>query len=87
MMYPKENFTSPKDMVGNKPIFGRERVVEMERLVRCIIPPKVSPSKIWHVVRHKNFPQRLFRTQKRRMQRGKEQLIEGSSLMYLIKHS
>ena len=43
MMSPKDKFTSPKDMVGNKPIFSKERVVEMERLVSCIIPPMVSP--------------------------------------------
>ena len=37
MMSPKYKFTSLKDMVGNKPVFSKERVVEMERLVSCII--------------------------------------------------
>ena len=53
MMSPKDKFTSQKDMVGNKPVFSKERVVEMERLVRCIIPPRVSPIQRWHVVQHK----------------------------------
>ena len=44
MMSSREKFTSPKDMVGNKPVFSRDRVVEMERLVSCIIPSRVSPS-------------------------------------------
>ena len=56
MMSPKDKFTSPKDMVGNKPVFSREMVVEMERLVRCIILPKVSSGQRWHVVQHKKFP-------------------------------
>ena len=43
MMSLRDKFTSPKDMVGNKPIFSWERVVEMERPMRCIIPPRVSP--------------------------------------------
>ena len=68
-MSPRDKFTSPKDMVGNKPVFSRGRIVEMERPVRCIIPPKVSPGQRWHVVQHKKFPQRLSRTQKKRMQR------------------
>ena len=50
MMSPKEKFTSPKDMVGNKPVFSRKRVVEMERPMRCIIPPRVSLGQRWHVV-------------------------------------
>ena len=41
MISPTYKFTSPKDMVGNKPVFSRERVVEMERNVKCIIPPIV----------------------------------------------
>ena len=44
MMSRRDKFTSPKNMVENKLVFfSRERVVEMERLMRCIIPPKVSP--------------------------------------------
>ena len=67
MMSLREKFTSTKDTVGNKPIFSRERIAKMERQVRCIIPPRVSPSQRWHVVQHKKFPQRLSRTQKRRI--------------------
>ena len=53
MMFPKDKFSSPKDMVGNKPVFSRERVVEMERVPRrCIIPPRVSLGQRWHVVHH-----------------------------------
>ena len=37
--------------------------------MRCIIPPMVSSGQRWHVAQHKKFPQRLSRTQKRRMQR------------------
>ena len=57
MMSHRDKFTYPKDMVGiNKPVFSKERVVEMERPMRCIIPPKVSPGKKWHIVQHKKFP-------------------------------
>ena len=35
MMSLWDKFTSTKDMVGNKVVFSRERVVEMERPVRC----------------------------------------------------
>ena len=62
IMSPMDKFTSPKDMVGNKLVFSRERVVEMERVLRCIIPSKVSPSQRWHVVQHKTFSQRFSRT-------------------------
>ena len=41
-MFPKDKFTSPKDMVGNKLVFSRERIAEMERPARRIIPPRVS---------------------------------------------
>ena len=43
MMSLRDKFTSPKDMEGNKLVFSSEKVVEMERLVRCIIPLRVSP--------------------------------------------
>ena len=69
MMSPLEKFTSPKDMVGNKPVFSKGRVVEMERHVRCIILPRVSPSPRWHVVQNKKVSQRLSKTQKKRMHR------------------
>ena len=68
-MSPRYKFTSPKDMVGNNLFFSREEVLEKERPMRCIIPPMVSSSQRWHVAQHKKFPQRLSRTQKRRMQR------------------
>ena len=64
-MSPMDKITSLKDMVGNKPVFSRERVVEMERVLRCLIPSKVSLGQRWHVVQHKKFS----RTRKRRMQR------------------
>ena len=67
-------------MVGNKPIFSRERVVEMERPMRSIILPRVPSGQRWHVVQHKKFPSRLSRTHKMRMQRqravDKRQLID-----------
>ena len=34
---------------------------------RFVVPPLVPPKKNWHVVQHKKFPQKLTRTQKRRM--------------------
>ena len=55
MMSPRDKFTSLKDMVGNKPFFSREKVAEKERPLRCIIPPRASPSQRWHVVQHKKF--------------------------------
>ena len=80
MMSSKDKLTSSKEKVRNKHVFSRERVTEMERHVRCIIPPRVSPGQMWHVVQHKKFPQRLSRTQNRRMQRqravDKRQLID-----------
>ena len=36
-----------------------------------IVPPTISPVQEWHVVQHKKFPQKLTKTQKRRMQRQK----------------
>ena len=84
-MSPMDKFTSPKDMVGNKPIFSRDSVVEIKRTIRCIIPPRVSPSRRWQY-NIKNFPEG-FPGLKRGGCRSKEQLIKGSSLMYLIKHS
>ena len=70
-----DNFTSPRNLAGERhdsqsipiflrgrPSFPKEEVVEKEKLVRCIIPPMVSPGQRWHVIQHKKFPQRLFRT-------------------------
>ena len=42
MISPKDKFTFLKDMVGNKPVFSKEKVIEMERSMRYIIPPRVS---------------------------------------------
>ena len=50
MMSPRDKFTSPNDMVRNTHVFSKERVAEVERSVRCIIPPKVSLGQRWHVV-------------------------------------
>ena len=74
------NFTSPRNLAGEghvspaRPVFlrgrpnsPREEVTETENHVRCIIPLMVSSGQRWHVVQHKKFPQRLSRTQKRRM--------------------
>ena len=70
-----DNFTSPREKAGERhvsptiPIFPRgrpsslrEEVTEKENHVRCIIPFVVSPGQRWHVVQHKNFPQRLSKT-------------------------
>ena len=86
MMSYRDKFNSTKDTVGNKPVVSRVRVAKMERPMRCIIPHRVSPSQRWHVIQHKKFPQG-FPSLKRGGCRGKEQLIKGSSLMFLIKHS
>ena len=77
-----DNFTSPRNLVGERQVSparlvflkGRpsslsEEVVEKEKPVRCIIPHVVSLGQRWHVVQHKKFPYRLFKTQKKRMQR------------------
>ena len=44
----------------------------MERPVRCIISPWVSPGQRKHVVQHRKFLQRFSRTQKRRTKRQRE---------------
>ena len=72
-----DNFTSPRDLAGERfvsptrPVFlryrpssPREGVVEEENPMRYIIPPMVSPSQRWHVLQHKQFPQRLSKTQR-----------------------
>ena len=69
MMSPKDKFTSLKDMVGNKLVFSRERIAEMERPTRRIMPPRVSLGQRLHVVQHKKISQRLSKTQKRWMER------------------
>ena len=87
MISPKDKFTFPKDMVGKNLVFSREKVAEMEKPVRCIIPPRVSPGKRWHVgYNTKNFPKGC-QGHTRGGCRGKEQLIKGNLLMDLIKHS
>ena len=60
MMSHRYKFTSLKNMVENKPVFLRKRVVEMERPMRCIIPPRVSPNQRWHVVKHKKNSIKAF---------------------------
>ena len=75
-----DNFTSPRNLAGERyvsptiPVFlrgrpssPREELAKKEKSARCIIPHVVSPGQRWHVVNHKKFPQRLSRTQKRRM--------------------
>ena len=37
--------------------------------LRFVISPPVLPGQKWHVVQHKKFPQKLTRTQKRKIQR------------------
>ena len=88
-----KNFTSPRKKAGERhispaiPVFlggrpssPRKEVTEIEKHVRCIIPFMVFPSQRWHVVEHKKFPQRLSKTEKRRMQRqraaDRRQLID-----------
>ena len=61
MMSPRDKFTSPNDTVGNKLVFSMKRVVDMERSVRCIITPRVSPGQRRHVVYHKKFSQTFLR--------------------------
>ena len=92
-----DNFTSPRKKAWKRhvsptiPIFLggrcsslREEVAEKEKLVRCIIPPVVYFVKggMWYNT--KNFPKGYPR-HRRGACRGKEQLIEGKSLMYLWK--
>ena len=36
-------------------------------LLRFVVPPPVPLEQKWHVVQHKKFPQKLTRTQKRKM--------------------
>ena len=59
---PKERHVSPREKGKNDP--SRRKIPQ-----RFIVPPTISPIKEWHVVQHKKFPQKLTRTQKRRMQR------------------
>ena len=64
----KGNNASPKE----RHIFSeRKGMNPLRRKIppRYVVPPFVSPRQEWHVVQHKKFPQKLIRTQKRRMQR------------------
>ena len=92
-----DNFSSPRNLTRKRhvslarPIFprgrpssSREEVAEGEKHVRCIICLVVSPGQSWHVLQHKIFP-KGYPGPRRGGCRGKEQLIEGSSLMYLWK--
>ena len=88
-----DNFTFPTNLARERHVspaipvflrgrhnFPREEVVEKEKPVRCIIPPMVSSGQRWHVVQYKKFPQRLSKTQKRRMHKqratDRRQLID-----------
>ena len=74
MMSPMDKFTSPKDMLRNKHVFSRERVVEMERPVRCIIHPRVSLGQRWHVIR-----QKIKKNSPKAFQDSKEEDVEAKS--------
>ena len=88
-----DNFTSSRNLAGERhvsptkivflrvgPNSPRKEVANKEKPVRCIFPPMVSLGQRWHVVQHKKFPQRMYRTQKRRIQRqratDRRQLID-----------
>ena len=70
-MSPEEKSISSKDMVGNKPAFSWERVVEMERPMRStfLLGFLLVKGGMWYNT--KNFPKRFSRIQKRRMKRSK----------------
>ena len=65
-----DNFIFPRNLAGERhvsptrPVFIRGRpnsprkeVAKKEKIVKCIIPPMVSPGQRWHVVQHKKkFP-------------------------------
>ena len=69
---PKEIHTFPEGKGKNT---SRRKIPP-----RFVVPPPISPEQKCHVVQHKKFPQKLIRTQKRRMQRlramKKLQLLE-----------
>ena len=58
---PKERHTFPK---------GKGRNTSRRKIPpKFVVPHLIPPEQKWHVVQHKKFPQKLTRTQKRRMQR------------------
>ena len=59
---PKERHVSPRENDMNDP--SRRKMPQ-----RFIVPPTSLHVQEWHVVQHKKFPQKLTKTQKRRMQR------------------
>ena len=59
---PKERHVSPRGRSMNDP-------TKRKMPPRFVISPPISLRKEWHVVQDKKFPQKLPRTQKRRMQR------------------
>ena len=59
---PNERHTFPEGKGMNNP--SRRKLPP-----RFVVPPLVPPGKKWHIEEHKKFPQKLTRTQKRRIQR------------------
>ena len=59
---PKERYVSPRGRSMND-------LAKRKMPPRFVVPPTISPVQEWHVVQHKKSPQKLIRTQKRRMQR------------------
>ena len=58
-VFPKERHTFPE---------GKGRNTLRRKIPpRFVVPPSVPPKQKWHVVQHKKFPQKLNRSQKRRM--------------------
>ena len=59
---PKERYFSPRGRSMNN-------LAKREMPPTFVISPTISPVQKWHVVQHKNFPQKLTRTKTMRMQR------------------
>ena len=57
---PKERHVSPRGRSMNDP-------AKRKMPPRFVISPLVSPGKEWHLMKHKKFPQKLTKTQRRRM--------------------
>ena len=58
---PKERHTFPKGKGSNT---SRRKIP-----LRFVVPPHVPLEQKWHVLQHKKFPQKLTKTQKRKMKR------------------
>ena len=62
----KENNVSPKKR--HTFLEGKGRNTSRRKIFpRFVVPSPVPPKQKWHVVQHKKIPQKLIRTQKRRM--------------------